>query len=106
MKKENDTESQELRRETTPTNKLEFMKDHRKEIVISTPRAGFSSHSSLKELCANKKFIFEIEPNIVDDALSEKSWIMFIHDEFNQFTGNNILRLVSKPNNHPIVGTK
>lgn len=34
--------------------------------------------------------MFEIEPKAIDDALSEKSWTMAIHDELNQFTKNNV----------------
>lgn len=85
---------------------LRFSKDHPDELVIGDPKLGIQTRSSLRDFCANVSFISEIEPKNVDNALMEESWILAMHEELNQFTRNNVWKLVPKPKEHPVIGTK
>lgn len=83
-------------------NKLRFMKDNPKDLVIGSPSTGTCTSSPLKKICVNVSFISKIEAKNVDDVLSKESWGMAMHVELNQI----IRRLVSKPNDHSIYGSK
>lgn len=85
---------------------MTFKKDHPREFVIGEPHKGIKIWSSFKDSIANLRFISEIEPNNVDEALKEDSWVVAMHDELNQFTRNNVWYLVPKPKDYPIIGTK
>ncbi|GJW77612.1 hypothetical protein Tco_0139294 [Tanacetum coccineum] len=50
-------------------------------------------------------FISTIEPKNVNEALTNKSWIMATQEELNQFIANDLLELV-QPRNMKIIGTK
>ncbi|GJR93765.1 retrovirus-related pol polyprotein from transposon TNT 1-94 [Tanacetum coccineum] len=47
-----------------------------------------------------------IEPNNVNEALKDESWIMAMQEELNQFVANDVWELVSQPKNMKIIGTK
>ncbi|GJU41208.1 hypothetical protein Tco_1194165 [Tanacetum coccineum] len=51
-------------------------------------------------------FISTIEPKHVNEALGDKSWIVTMQEEINQFIANDILELVRQPKNMKIIGTK
>nr|GEU66217.1 retrovirus-related Pol polyprotein from transposon TNT 1-94 [Tanacetum cinerariifolium] len=51
-------------------------------------------------------FISTIEPNNVNEALGDESWIVFMQEELNQFIANDVWELVSQPRNMTITGTK
>nr|GEU57898.1 retrovirus-related Pol polyprotein from transposon TNT 1-94 [Tanacetum cinerariifolium] len=52
-------------------------------------------------------FISTIKPkNVVNEALTDDSWIVAMQEELNQFIANNIWELVSQHRNMTIIGTK
>ncbi|GJX03819.1 retrovirus-related pol polyprotein from transposon TNT 1-94 [Tanacetum coccineum] len=51
-------------------------------------------------------FISTIEPKNVNEALGDKSWIVAMQEELNQFVANDIWELVPQPRNMTIIGTK
>ncbi|GJX68066.1 retrovirus-related pol polyprotein from transposon TNT 1-94 [Tanacetum coccineum] len=51
-------------------------------------------------------FISTIEPKNVNEALGDKSWIVAIQEELNQFIANDVWELVPQPKNMTIIGTK
>ncbi|GKC22107.1 retrovirus-related pol polyprotein from transposon TNT 1-94 [Tanacetum coccineum] len=46
------------------------------------------------------------EPKNVNEALQDKSWIIAMQEELNQFVANNVWELVPQPKNMTIIGTK
>ncbi|GJT82910.1 copia protein [Tanacetum coccineum] len=50
--------------------------------------------------------ILEIDKINVNEALADKSWIVVIKEEFNQFIANDVWELVPQPRNMTIIGTK
>nr|GEV13188.1 retrovirus-related Pol polyprotein from transposon TNT 1-94 [Tanacetum cinerariifolium] len=51
-------------------------------------------------------FISTIEPKNVNESLGDKSWIVAMHEELNQFIANDIWEFVPQPKNMKIMGTK
>nr|GEX61935.1 retrovirus-related Pol polyprotein from transposon TNT 1-94 [Tanacetum cinerariifolium] len=50
--------------------------------------------------------ISTIESKNVNEALADKSWIVVMQEELNQFIANNVWELVSQPRNMTIIETK
>ncbi|GJV20960.1 retrovirus-related pol polyprotein from transposon TNT 1-94 [Tanacetum coccineum] len=51
-------------------------------------------------------FISTIEPKNLNEALGDKSWIVAMQEELNQFIANDVWELVPQPKNMTIIGTK
>ncbi|GKA38732.1 hypothetical protein Tco_0731283 [Tanacetum coccineum] len=51
-------------------------------------------------------FISTIEPKNVNEALTDKSWLIAMQEELNQFFANDVWELVPQPRNMAIIGTK
>ncbi|GJW84278.1 retrovirus-related pol polyprotein from transposon TNT 1-94 [Tanacetum coccineum] len=51
-------------------------------------------------------FISTIEPKNVNEALGDKSWIVAMQEELNQFVANDVWELVPQPRSMTIIGTK
>ncbi|GKE24705.1 retrovirus-related pol polyprotein from transposon TNT 1-94 [Tanacetum coccineum] len=80
-------------------------KNHLLENVI-----GNLNQRTLRSQAQNQSnffcFISTIEPNNVNEALTDESWIVAMQEELNQFIANDIWELVSQPKNLTIIGTK
>ncbi|GJU74484.1 retrovirus-related pol polyprotein from transposon TNT 1-94 [Tanacetum coccineum] len=51
-------------------------------------------------------FISNIEPKNVNEALTDKSWIIAMQEELNQFVANDVWDFVPQPKNMTIIRTK
>ena len=51
-------------------------------------------------------FLSKIEPKSIEDAKEDENWIMAMQEELNQFDRNCVQKLVPKPKDHTIIGTK
>ncbi|GJW91398.1 retrovirus-related pol polyprotein from transposon TNT 1-94 [Tanacetum coccineum] len=51
-------------------------------------------------------FISTIKPNNVNEALTDKSWIVVMQEELNQLIANDVWELVPQPRNMTIIETK
>ncbi|GJS27282.1 retrovirus-related pol polyprotein from transposon TNT 1-94 [Tanacetum coccineum] len=51
-------------------------------------------------------FVSTIKPKNVNEALGDKSWIVAMQEELNQFIANDVWELVPQPKNMTIIGTK
>ena len=104
------TSSEKDESRTVDADRLKFKSNHPPELVIGDPTEGIRTRSSFdKNLCAfccHSGFISEIEPDSVEMALNDENWILAMQDELNQFERNKVWKLVPRPNDYPIVGTK
>ena len=48
----------------------------------------------------------QIEPKLVQEALSDSNWINAMQEELNQFTRNDVWSLVPKTSKMNVIGTK
>ncbi|GJW96186.1 retrovirus-related pol polyprotein from transposon TNT 1-94 [Tanacetum coccineum] len=80
-------------------------KNHPLENVI-----GNLNQRTLRSQAQNQSnffcFISTIEPNNVNEALTDDSWIVAMQEELNQFIANDVWELVPQPRNMTIIGTK
>ena len=51
-------------------------------------------------------FVSMIEPKNIKEAIIDDNWIIAMQEELNQFERNNVWKLVEKPENYPVIGTK
>ncbi|GJW66260.1 retrovirus-related pol polyprotein from transposon TNT 1-94 [Tanacetum coccineum] len=80
-------------------------KNHPLENVI-----GNLNQRTLRSQAQNQSnffcFISTIEHKNVNEALGDKSWIVAMQEELNQFIANKVWELVPQPKNMTIIGTK
>ena len=51
-------------------------------------------------------FVSLIEPKNVKEALGDEAWILAMQEELDQFTRNNVWKLVPRPTDTNVIGTK
>ena len=81
-------------------------RDHPLDNIIGDISKGVTTRHSLKDLCNNMAFVSMIEPKNIKEAIIDDNWIIAMQEELNQFERNNVWKLVEKPENYPIIGTK
>ncbi|GJT36792.1 retrovirus-related pol polyprotein from transposon TNT 1-94 [Tanacetum coccineum] len=100
---ENDVEDETL--EIDEIVNIKESRNHPLENVI-----GNLNQRTLRSQAQNQSnfycFISTIEPKNVNKALGDKSWIVAIQEELNQFIANDVWELVPQPKNMTIIGTK
>nr|GEW51595.1 retrovirus-related Pol polyprotein from transposon TNT 1-94 [Tanacetum cinerariifolium] len=100
---ENDIEDETL--EIDKTVNIKESRNHPLENLI-----GNLNQRTLRSQAQNKSnffyFISTIKPKNVNEALTDKSWIIAMQEELNQFTANDVWELVPQPKNMIIIGTK
>ena len=67
---------------------------------------GIRTRSKIRELSGNFALVSELEPKSVEEALIDESWINAMQEELQQFKINNVWKLVSRPKDRPVIGTK
>ena len=82
-----------------------YKNDHPKELILGETSKGVTTRSSFKPFI-NLAFISQIEPKSINEALKDEYWVLTMQEELNQFERNKVWDLVSRPKNHPIIGTK
>ncbi|XP_019242258.1 PREDICTED: uncharacterized protein LOC109222343 [Nicotiana attenuata] len=55
---------------------------------------------------ANIALISQIEPKKVEEALKDSSWVQAMQEELDQFSKNQVWKLIPKPENVSVIGTK
>ena len=81
-------------------------RDHPLDNIIGDISKGVTTRHSLKDLCNNMAFVSMIEPKNIKEAIVDDNWIISMQEELNQFERNNVWKLVEKPKNYPVIGTK
>ena len=55
---------------------------------------------------AHHSFVSCFEPTKVEEALQDPDWINAMHEEFNNFTCNEVWTLEKRPQDARVIGTK
>ncbi|GKV17686.1 hypothetical protein SLEP1_g28155 [Rubroshorea leprosula] len=95
-------QTHELREPTFPRERS-YVKGNE---ILGDPSKGVITKSHAHNTCAFIAFISQIEPNNLDDSLNDPNWMMAMQEELAQFERNKVWNLVSRPKDHPIIGTK
>ena len=86
-----------------PTN---IARDHPLDTIIGDILRGVQTRLRLASFCEYFLFVSSIEPNKIDEALKDVNWVNAMHEESNNFTRNQVWKLVEKPKGHNVIGTK
>ena len=74
------------------------------EFIIGDPSQGIRTRSSFKQ--GNLAFISQIEPKSINEALQDEAWLDAMKEELIQFDKNQVWKLVPRPQDSTIIGTR
>nr|GEU54821.1 hypothetical protein [Tanacetum cinerariifolium] len=118
---DNDLDEEEAIRETEKEKLENIVEDETLEIdkIVSIKESrnhpleniiGNLNQRTLMSQAQNQSnffcFISTIETKNINEALGDKSWIVFMQEELNQFIVNDVWELVTQPRNMTIIGPK
>ncbi|KAL8135118.1 hypothetical protein AgCh_009953 [Apium graveolens] len=92
--------------ETELPKAVKWIKDHTPNLIIRNPDVGVQTRSATEHECLFNNFLAEEEPKKVEDALKDADWIQAMKEELNEFERNEVWKLVLRPKNKLVVGTK
>lgn len=96
-------EENQLVIETVP-NEWRSEPEYPKKFIIGDPNEGMKTRASSRK-SANIALISQLEPKKVEEALKDNKWVDAMKD-LDQFEKNQVWKLVPKPENAAIIGTK
>ncbi|KAF3667636.1 hypothetical protein FXO37_09944 [Capsicum annuum] len=76
------------------------------ENLLTNITSGITPRFELRNMCAFKAFLSEIEPKKVTEALLDVDWIIAMQEELNQFERSKVWHLVSLLQDITLIGTK
>jgi Reverse transcriptase (RNA-dependent DNA polymerase) len=74
--------------------------------IIGDPREGVRTGSKMNKLITHCAFVSQLEPKNFKDINNDSYWICGMQEELNQFEKNQVWKLIPRPNNRVIIGTK
>ena len=83
-----------------------WTKSHPFELIIGDVSAKVQTRRATQNECLYSSFLSQDEPKKVEDALLDPDWVLAMQDELNQFERNQVWKLVPKPRNRTVIGTK
>ena len=83
-----------------------WTKSHPFELIIGDAGDGVKTRSDTQNECLYNSFLSQEEPKKVEEALQDADWVLAMQEELNQFERNKVWKLVPKPKNRTIIGTK
>ena len=86
-----------------PTN---IARDHPLDTIIGDISRGVQTRSRLASFCEHFSSVSSIELKKIDEALKDVDWVNAMHEGLNNFTRNQVWKLVERPKNHNVIGTK
>ena len=86
-----------------PTN---VARDHPLDSIIGDISRGVQTRLRLTSFCEHFSFVSSIEPKKIDEALKDVNWVNAMHEELNNFTRNQVWKLVERPKDHNVIGIK
>ncbi|KAL6569236.1 hypothetical protein OROHE_003517 [Orobanche hederae] len=95
--------------ETSRSNlsrRIPWDKAHPFELIIGNPEAGVNTRRATQNECIYSTFLYELEPKKIEEALTNPDWVIAMQEELNQFEQQKVWRLVPRPLNKKVVGTR
>jgi hypothetical protein len=81
-------------------------RDHPLDQIIGGIQSGVQTRLRLASFCEHYSFVSLEEPKKIEDALKDSDWVNAMHEELNNFTRNQVWKLVERPKNYNVIGTK
>jgi hypothetical protein len=73
---------------------------------LGNPGDGVRARSRLQNMIAHCAFLSQTEPQTFDEANGDPDWIMAMQEELAQFERNRVWKLVPRPQDRGIIGTR
>jgi hypothetical protein len=73
-----------------------IVKDHPIDQIVGDISKGVQTRSRIASFCEHFFFVSCMEPNRVDEALLDVDWVNAMHEELNNFTWNEVWKLVER----------
>ena len=83
-----------------PTN---VVRDHPLDSIIGDISRGVQTRSRVASFCEHFSFVSSIEPKKIDEALLDVDWVNPMREELNNFTRNQVWKLVERPKDHNMI---
>jgi hypothetical protein len=81
-------------------------RDHPFDQIIGEIQSEVQTRSRLASFCEHYSFVSLEEPKKIEDVLKDSDWVNAMHEELNNFTRNQVWKLVERPKNYNVIGTK
>nr|GEX66663.1 retrovirus-related Pol polyprotein from transposon TNT 1-94 [Tanacetum cinerariifolium] len=98
---------------TSPLEDDDLVKEEAIEVsktrpLGNNPEDNYLENNEIINIKGSKSHPLEnvIEPKNINEALNDKSWVIDMQEELNQFVSNDVWELVPNPMNMTIIGTK
>ncbi|XP_025679169.1 uncharacterized protein [Arachis hypogaea] len=102
-----DQEESESSNQSRRPREWRFLKNYPEEFIIGNPSTGRTTRSSFKRAESNNiALLSKIEPQNIQEALADPSWVLAMKEELQQFEKNQVWSLVPYPNGKKVTGTK
>ncbi|XP_072087067.1 uncharacterized protein [Arachis hypogaea] len=102
-----DQEEPESSNQSRRPREWRFLKNYPEEFIIGNPSTGRTTRSSLKRVESNSiALLSKIEPQNIQEALADPSWVLVMKEELQQFEKNQVWSLVPYPNGKKVTGAK
>ena len=83
-----------------------WTKDHTPDLIIGNPEIGVQTRSATQNECLYHNLLSQTEPKKIEEALKDADWVTAMQEELNEFERNEVWKLVPRPKNKSVVGTK
>ena len=70
------------------------------------PQAGVQTRSATRNDCFFSGFLSQVEPKKIEEALVDPDWVIVMQDELNQFERQKVWKLVARPKDKTVIGTR
>jgi hypothetical protein len=98
--------------QTSGSNQLPILqptsiaRDHSLDQIIGGIQSGVQTRSRLASFYEHYSFVSLEEPNKLEDALKDSNWVNAMDEELHNFARNQVWKLVERPKNYNVIGTK
>jgi hypothetical protein len=81
-------------------------KDHPIDQIVGDINKGVQTRSCLASFCEHYSFFSCGVPTRIEEALDDPDWVNAMHEKLNNFAHNEVWKLVKRPSDHNVIGTK
>nr|MCH9869482.1 hypothetical protein [Serratia marcescens] len=104
---DNSKEDDEVQVEVAPLPpSYKFIRDHPSSQIIGKTHEGVRTRGSIRNEVSCFAFLSQFEPRKFQEAENDEFWMMAMQEELNQFERSKVWKLVPRPSDRPIIGTK
>ena len=79
---------------------------HPWELIVGDPQAGVQTRSATRNECFFSGFLSQVEPKKIEETLIDPYWVIVMQDELNQFEMQKVWKLVPRPKDKTVIGTR